>query len=113
MPLGVPFIRHAQISPADAVASRDEPAERLRVVALAAHRDAANPRLRRGGFHGGDRRVERGVVARGQLQHADFVARAAVGERRRVPHRHRIESRIALDQRGIAESELGREQDLA
>src|SRR5258706_16452106 len=64
MPLGVPFIRHAQIGPADAVAARDEAAERLRIVALAAHRDAANPRLRRGGFDCADRRVERSVSAR-------------------------------------------------
>src|SRR5260221_12382188 len=71
MPLGVPFIRHAQIGPADAVAARDEAAERLRIVALAAHPEAANPRLRRAGFDCSDLRLHHTANAGGNVQHAN------------------------------------------
>src|SRR5205807_8142039 len=75
MPFGVPLERHPQIGPAHAIAARDEPAERLRITALATHRDAPDAGLRGGRLDRTDRGIERGVAARGELQHADFLPR--------------------------------------
>src|SRR2546427_3827378 len=83
--LGVTLVMQAQIGPAHAVAARHETAERVLVACLAAHRHAPDAELRGGGLYGADRRLERTRIAGRELQDPHFVARASLGERRRVP----------------------------
>src|SRR5213596_2958647 len=73
MAFGVALVRHPQIRPAHAIPARDETAEHLGIATLAADRDAPDAGLGRGRLDGTDRGIERGVVARGELQHADFI----------------------------------------
>src|SRR5881394_1377779 len=98
MTLGVPGIRHAYICPAHAVAARNQPAERLTVTTLTPHRDAANAGLGGGRLDGRDGGIECGIRARRELEHAHFVARARIGERRRMPHGQRVEAAAGLDE---------------
>src|ERR1044072_225643 len=107
------LVPHAQIGPAHAIAAREEAAGRVVVSSLAADRDATDAGLRRGRFDRADCGIEGGVVPGGELQHPPLVARATVGERRGVPDGERVHDAAALDERRIAEAELGGEQDLA
>src|SRR5690242_4695352 len=91
--LGVALEVHAQIGPAHTVAARHEAAERVAEAGLAAERDAPDAGLCGGRLGGADDRLERGCAAGGELQHAHFVARARLGERRRMPQRHAVEAR--------------------
>src|SRR6266487_864934 len=83
--LRIALVGHTEVGPADAVAARDETAERLLVARLAADRHTPDAESRRGGLRSRDSGVERGEVAGGKLEHAHLVLGPALGERRGVP----------------------------
>src|SRR2546423_10528794 len=62
--LAVPFVRHPEIGPANAIAAGDEAAERVVEARLTAHGDAADARARGRGFGRRDARLESAVGAR-------------------------------------------------
>src|SRR2546421_10169604 len=61
--LAVPFVRHPEIGPANAIAAGDEAAERVVEARLTAHGDAADARARGRGFGRRDARLEGPGVA--------------------------------------------------
>src|SRR2546425_3574484 len=111
--LRVALVRHTQIRPADAVAARDETAERLLVARLAADRHAPDAEPRRGGLRPRDGGVERGEVAGGELEHAHLVLGPALGERGGVPEDDGVQVVVTVQQRRVTQPEVGGEQQLA
>src|SRR5256886_1382009 len=67
--LAVPFVGHAEVGPADAIAAGDQPAERVVEARLTAHGDAPDARARRRRLGRRDARLEGPVVARRPPEH--------------------------------------------
>src|SRR2546421_2516791 len=111
--LAVPFVSHAEVGPADAIAAGDEPAERVVEARLTAHGDAPDARARGRRLGRRDARLEGAVVARRQLEHPHLVFGAAFGERRGMPQHERGQPVVAVHERRVAESQLRGERDLA
>src|SRR5437867_4964664 len=112
MRLRVALVGHAQVGPANAVAARDEPAERPLVARLAADRYAPDAEPRRGGFRPRDSGVERLEVAGGELEHAHLVLGPALGERRGVPEDDGVQVVVTVQQRRVTQPEVGCEEQL-
>ena len=89
MRLGVALVGHAQIGPADPIASGHESTERVVEARLAPDGHAADAGARRSGFGGRDRSVEGAFVACRELEHPQLIPGAAFGERRGVPQYQR------------------------
>src|SRR5256884_1489657 len=111
--LAVPFVGHAEVGPADAIAAGDQPAERVVEARLTAHGDAPDARARGRGLGRRDARLEGAVVARRQLEHPHLVFGPAFGERRGMPQHERGQPVVAVHERRVAESQLPGERDLA
>src|SRR5438445_13353918 len=79
MRLGMALVRHAEIGPAHTIPAGHEAAERVGVARLAADRHATDPGTGRGGLRGGDRRLERALIERRELEHAHLVPGTAPG----------------------------------
>src|SRR2546428_7128705 len=84
MGLGVALVGHPEVGPADAIAAGHEPAERVVEAGLASHGHPPDAGAGRGGFGRRDRGIERARVPGRELEHAHFVLRPTLGERRRV-----------------------------
>src|SRR6266571_2290715 len=113
MGLRIALVGHPEVGPADAIAAGYEPAERVVEACLASHGHPPDAGAGRGGFGRRDRGIEAGRVAGRELEHAHFVLRPTLGERRRVPQDQRVQSVVAVDERRVAEAELRGQQDLA
>src|SRR2546430_7711307 len=96
--LAVPFVGHAEVGPADAIAAGDEPAERVVEARLTAHGDAPDARARRRRLGRRDARLEGPVVARRQLEHPHLLFRPAFGESRGMPPHERRPPAVAVPQ---------------
>src|SRR5216117_2022596 len=113
MGLGIALVGHPEVGPADAIAAGHEPAERVVEAGLASHGHPPDAGAGRGGFGRRDRGIEGARVPGRELEHAHFVLRPTLGERRRVPQDQRVQSVVAVDERRVAEAELRGQQDLA
>src|SRR5438034_10394236 len=113
MGLGVALVGHPEVGPADATAAGHEPAERVVEAGLASHGHPPDAGAGRGGFGRRDRGIEGARVPGRELEHAHFVLRPTLGERRRVPQDQRVQSVVAVDERRVTEAELRAQQDLA
>src|SRR6266704_159427 len=113
MGLRIALVGHPEVGPADAIAAGYEPAERVVEAGLASHGHPPDAGAGRGGFGRRDRGIEGARVPGRELEHAHFVLRPTLGERRRVPQDQRVQSVVAVDERRVAEAELRGQQDLA
>src|SRR5213592_2225507 len=113
MGLGIALAGHPEVGPANAIAAGYEPAERVVEAGLASHSHPPDAGAGRGGFGRRDRGIEGARVPGRELEHAHFVLRPTLGERRRVPQDQRVQSVVAVDERRVAEAELRGQQDLA
>src|SRR2546430_16019948 len=96
--LAVPFVGHAEVGPADAIAAGDEPAERVVEARLTAHGDAPAARARGRGLGRRHAGLEGAVVARRQLEHPHLLFRPAFGESRGMPPHERRPPAVAVPQ---------------
>ena len=78
------------------ITAGDQPPKRFVVAALTTNGDTADTRFRGRRLDGGNRGIERGIVARGQFQDPNFIPRPTVGERRGVPDRQCVDPIIAF-----------------
>src|SRR5438874_994061 len=104
--LAVPLVGHPEVGPADAIAARDQPAERVVEARLAAHGDAPDARARGRGLRRRDARVEGAVVARRELEHPHLILGAAFGEGGGVPEHDRRQPVVVVHQRRVAQPQL-------
>src|SRR5256886_8293958 len=111
--LAVPFVGHAEVGPADAIAAGHEPAERVVEARLTADGDAPDARARGRGLGRRDARLEGAVVARRQLEHPHLVFGPAFGERRGMPQHERGQPVVSVHERRVAEPQLRAKRDLA
>jgi len=119
--LRVPFGVALVLSSADRSSAPDTPADEAANASAYRlwhpNRDPPDPALAAAASTAAIAASNAASVRGGQFQHADFVPRPAVGQRRGVPDRHRVEPRIALDQRRVAEpssavSRISREKSM-
>src|SRR3989449_9103457 len=113
MGLRIALVGHPAVGPADAIAPGYEPAERDVEAGLASHGHPLDAGAGRGGFGRRDRGIEGARVPGRELEHAHFVLRPTLGERRRVPQDQRVQSVVAVEERRVTEAELRGQQDLA
>src|SRR2546422_3084909 len=113
MGLRIALVGHPEVGPADAIAAGYEPAECVVETGLASHGHPSDAGAGRRGFGRRDRGIEGTRVPGRELEHAHFVLRPTLGERRRVPQDQRVQSVVAVDERRVAEAELRGQQDLA
>src|SRR5438105_15431505 len=111
--LAVPLVGHPEVGPADAIAARDQPTERVVEARLAAHGDAPDARARGRGLRRRDARVEGAVVAGRELEHPHLVLGAAFGEGGGVPEHDRRQPVVVVHQRRVAQPQLRGERDIA
>src|SRR5947208_14794887 len=113
MGLGIALAGHPEVGPANAIAAGYEPAERVVEAGLASHSHPPDAGAGSGGFGRRDRGIEGARVPGRELEHAHFVLRPTLGERRRVPQHQRVQSFVAVDERRDAEAELRGQKDNA